>query len=173
MGCVGQTAADIINVCALSREVPPTGRSFNGRTRGSGPRYRGSNPCLPAKSHFARQTTVRPAFASVSNVVITAQLTAGTGQAVHNVKASKNFLLPTSVRIPDSSCRVRPRNSQTADNGEHAVRYPLGSKARSGLPGLRTNRNAANRTAVGRQGVARHGEWRVGLRIVTTGPIAR
>jgi hypothetical protein len=25
-----------------------TGRSFNGRTRGSGPRYRGSNPCLPA-----------------------------------------------------------------------------------------------------------------------------
>ena len=27
-----------------------TGRSFNGRTRGSGPRYRGSNPCLPAKS---------------------------------------------------------------------------------------------------------------------------
>ena len=24
------------------------GRSFNGRTRGSGPRYRGSNPCLPA-----------------------------------------------------------------------------------------------------------------------------
>jgi hypothetical protein len=28
----------------------PAGRSFNGRTRGSGPRYRGSNPCLPAKS---------------------------------------------------------------------------------------------------------------------------
>jgi hypothetical protein len=27
-----------------------TGRSFNGRTRGSGPRYRGSNPCLPATS---------------------------------------------------------------------------------------------------------------------------
>ena len=26
------------------------GRSFNGRTRGSGPRYRGSNPCLPANS---------------------------------------------------------------------------------------------------------------------------
>ena len=25
------------------------GRSSNGRTRGSGPRYRGSNPCLPAK----------------------------------------------------------------------------------------------------------------------------
>ena len=29
---------------------PDTGRSFNGRTRGSGPRYRGSNPCLPATS---------------------------------------------------------------------------------------------------------------------------
>ena len=27
---------------------PHGGRSFNGRTRGSGPRYRGSNPCLPA-----------------------------------------------------------------------------------------------------------------------------
>ncbi len=29
--------------------LPRSGRSFNGRTRGSGPRYRGSNPCLPAK----------------------------------------------------------------------------------------------------------------------------
>ena len=30
----------------------PVGRSFNGRTRGSGPRYRGSNPCLPAIKSF-------------------------------------------------------------------------------------------------------------------------
>ena len=30
--------------------APLAGRSFNGRTRGSGPWNRGSNPCLPAKS---------------------------------------------------------------------------------------------------------------------------
>ena len=37
----------------------PTGRSFNGRTRGSGPRYRGSNPCLPARlrSPFGRASS--------------------------------------------------------------------------------------------------------------------
>jgi hypothetical protein len=35
-----------------------TGRSSNGRTRGSGPRYRGSNPCLPAK-YFQLLTSTR------------------------------------------------------------------------------------------------------------------
>ena len=35
---------------ALKRREPTTGRSFNGRTRRSGRRYRGSNPCLPANS---------------------------------------------------------------------------------------------------------------------------
>ena len=41
------------------RGFAPTGRSFNGRTRGSGPRYRGSNPCLPARlrSRFARASS--------------------------------------------------------------------------------------------------------------------
>src|SRR6187455_3350868 len=47
----------------LPRPRNATGRSFNGRTRGSGPRYRGSNPCLPANSsvipHFFRLTTWR------------------------------------------------------------------------------------------------------------------
>jgi hypothetical protein len=32
---------------------PDTGRSFNGRTRRSGRRYRGSNPCLPATHESA------------------------------------------------------------------------------------------------------------------------
>ena len=35
---------------AWKRREPTTGRSFNGRTRRSGRRYRGSNPCLPANS---------------------------------------------------------------------------------------------------------------------------
>ena len=32
------------------RQFPPSGRSSNGRTADSGSAYRGSNPCLPAKS---------------------------------------------------------------------------------------------------------------------------
>jgi hypothetical protein len=46
------------------------------------------------------------AFASVSNVVITVLLPAGSGLAVHNFKAAKNFGLSTSVRIPNSFCLV-------------------------------------------------------------------
>ena len=129
-----------------------TGRSFNGRTRGSGPRYRGSNPCLPANSHFARQTTVPLAFANVSNAVITVLLTAGSGLAVPNFKAANNFGLAPSVRIPDSSCRVLPFAQPTADNGPHAVHHTL--RPGTNRPAcVRTNRNAANRSAGGRQGV--------------------
>jgi hypothetical protein len=48
------------------------------------------------------------AFASVSNAVITVLLTAGSGLAVPNFNAAKNFGLSPSVRIPNSSCRVLP-----------------------------------------------------------------
>ena len=34
--------------CVAARIFAAVGRSFNGRTRGSGPWNRGSNPCLPA-----------------------------------------------------------------------------------------------------------------------------
>ena len=149
---------------------PPAGTSFNGRTPRSGRGYWGSNPYVPAKSHFARQTTTRPAFASVSNVVITAQLTAGTGQAVHNFKASKNFLLPTSVRIPDSSCRVLPFAQPTADNGPHAVHHTLQlSKARPGS--LRCGPIGMLRIGVlaAVKALRRYDEWRGGLRIGPTG----
>jgi hypothetical protein len=67
-----------------------------------------SNPCLPANSQFARQATVRQAFASISNAVFGVLLKAGSGLAVHNFKAAKNFGLSTSVRIPNGSCRVLP-----------------------------------------------------------------
>ena len=40
--------ASTYNQSFLPRARHATGRSFNGRTRGSGPRNRGSNPCLPA-----------------------------------------------------------------------------------------------------------------------------
>jgi hypothetical protein len=48
------------------------------------------------------------AFAIVSNAAITVPLTAGSGLAVPNYKAAKNFALSPSVRIPNSSCRVLP-----------------------------------------------------------------
>ena len=43
-------AADAIigSSCLIAARTTGTGRSSNGRTRGSGPGYRGSNPCLPA-----------------------------------------------------------------------------------------------------------------------------
>ena len=45
----------------LLREPIGDGRSSNGRTRGSGPRYRGSNPCLPAKlSHRSTYSLIQP-----------------------------------------------------------------------------------------------------------------
>ena len=47
--CVPEERADRIgSSCPHGCRGLDTGRSFNGRTRGSGPRYRGSNPCLPA-----------------------------------------------------------------------------------------------------------------------------
>jgi hypothetical protein len=47
------------------------GRSFNGRTRGSGPRYRGSNPCLPAIKASSRQRFTTPRDSSEFDVFST------------------------------------------------------------------------------------------------------
>jgi len=57
-----------------------------------------------------RQTTVLLAFASVSNVVITVLLPAGSGLAVDNFKAAKNFGLSTSFesRTALAACRRSP-----------------------------------------------------------------
>ena len=63
--CAGRRACRSLFASGYNRKFRPfrsastgTGRSSNGRTHASGACYRGSNPCLPAKSHFARQTTV-------------------------------------------------------------------------------------------------------------------
>jgi hypothetical protein len=100
----------------------------------------GNRPEHPAKSDFARQTTMPLAVASVSNVVITVLLTAGSGLAVANFKAAKNFGLSTSVgesRTALAACCL-PR-SQTADNGQHAVHDTWQSKARPARLTLRTS----------------------------------
>ena len=73
-GCTGRVLAwprsqPVESEVPAPADAPDTGRSFNGRTPRSGRGYRGSNPCLPANSHFTRQTTVKHTFASVSNAL--------------------------------------------------------------------------------------------------------
>ena len=56
--CVACEPATTIGSSCLRQGRDHTGRSFNGRTRRSGRRYRGSNPCLPAISPY-RTTYLR------------------------------------------------------------------------------------------------------------------
>ena len=56
--CVGEERADRMgSSCPHPYRGLITGRSFNGRTRRSGRRYRGSNPCLPASSFGAGRSS--------------------------------------------------------------------------------------------------------------------
>jgi hypothetical protein len=59
------------------------------------------------------------AFASVSNAVIIGLLTAGSGFAVPNFKAAKNFGL--SPRFESRTALGGCRSHQTADNSPRAV----------------------------------------------------
>src|SRR6185369_7062386 len=58
--CVVREPADTIGGSCLAQFATSTGRSFNGRTRRSGRRYRGSNPCLPATLFSAESLMVSP-----------------------------------------------------------------------------------------------------------------
>ena len=79
----GQELATIEDSVVAARRA---GRSFNGRTRGSGPRYRGSNPCLPA-------IRLAPRFALGS--LMAARQTSGS-------PTSSRTRSPVGVRIPAS-----------------------------------------------------------------------
>jgi hypothetical protein len=94
--------------------IATTGRSFNGRTRGSGPRYRGSNPCLPANlfekpERLVEQEVARSHF----------ELPSQRGKARRIVRTPRTSTLTTCwresarVRIPGRffSSRVRRRVS--------------------------------------------------------------
>src|SRR5262245_29301420 len=99
------------------------GTSFNGRTPRSGRGYWGSNPCVPATSHFARQTTVLHAFASVSNALFGGP-PAAEGRFVPpqpqaperlqplNFGSNPGELLPVSRTVAAGVCNVRARGSR-------------------------------------------------------------
>ena len=97
-----------------------TGRSSNGRTRGSGPRYRGSNPCLPAKfdprvgishnfkhrKHFVTASTLSPTRRPFSQpnpdswVVFAEQIRPAMGQYRPSDTFERHFDQKTGHKLP-------------------------------------------------------------------------
>jgi hypothetical protein len=76
------------------------------RTVASGRKAFRENPCLPANSHFTRQTTVKHTFASVSNALFDGSPKREGGSPFHNLKSAKDFSGSTSVRIPETLARL-------------------------------------------------------------------
>jgi hypothetical protein len=96
---------------------PLGGRSSNGRTHGSEPWYRGSNPCLPAslRSPFGRATARSACYArrhAENEPSFRRRLSRRSGKAA---KADRSFCVPESVRarsirVLSESDRVVQRN---------------------------------------------------------------
>jgi hypothetical protein len=136
----------------LAPAVSPVGRSFNGRTRGSGPRYRGSNPCLPVK--FPAIATTYVPRVSFDNPCLSATcLVLATPGTRFNPSASPNCLQHAGVLSPES---VGPRRHDLVARRQDDA--AVGCPVRSGSSGFR-ERTRCFTTSICERSYRIHAGW--------------
>jgi hypothetical protein len=153
-GCTA--ALHSLNLQGSSRPLD-TGRSFNGRTRGSGPRYRGSNPCLPAKTSPSKTSTY----------------SADNGQIGHPPRPHVIWRAANSLKLLMLFVlAVVPVDSRRP--GETRMRHAGAGRPRVyGVPPAPPlcRRPRSTQSWTGRWSVARRYRWRVGSAEPEAGPL--
>jgi hypothetical protein len=107
-----------------------TGRSFNGRTRGSGPRYRGSNPCLPATS------LARPRSWLVGSSPVTSRLAELAANGRESLPSSHTSHSPSTIYgVSESTLRQQRRTTFLGCIVKHGKAIDIQSvtKSRKGI----------------------------------------
>ena len=111
------------SVAIIGVYPPADGRSFNGRTRGSGPRYRGSNPCLPANRLTTLQVLLLHRFDAFDSAVFFVARTerrpggAATRHELSALALAKVSRSHTGFAPRAIGCRLRPRPALVCAGG--------------------------------------------------------